>query len=55
MKKLLDLKKVFNNLELEGQGKGIIMGVTRLLLLNFGSFTPYRPKRAKHFEGECTY
>ena len=33
MKKLGDLKKVFSNLELEGQGRGIIMGVTRLLLL----------------------
>ena len=33
MKKLWDLKKVFSNLELEGQGRGIIMGVTRLLLL----------------------
>ena len=32
MKKLWDLKKVFSNLELEGQGGGIIMGVTRLLL-----------------------
>ena len=28
MKKLWDLKKVFSNLELEGQGRGIIMGVT---------------------------
>ena len=33
MKKLWDLKNVFSNLELEGQGPGIIMGVTRLLLL----------------------
>ena len=33
MKKLWDLKNVFSNLELEGQGHGIIMGVTRLLLL----------------------
>ena len=31
--KVLDLKKVFSNLEPEGQGRGIIMGVTRLLLL----------------------
>ena len=30
MKKLLDLKKVFSNLEPEGRGRGIIMGVTRL-------------------------
>ena len=33
MKKLWDLKKLFSNLEPEGQGQGIIMGVTRLLLL----------------------
>ena len=33
MKKLCDLKNVFANLELEGQGRGIIMGVTLLLLL----------------------
>ena len=33
MKKLWDLKKGFSNLELEGQRHGIIMGVTRLLLL----------------------
>ena len=33
MKKLLELKKVLSNLELEGQGRGIIMGVT---------FIPYR-------------
>ena len=33
MKKLRDLKKVLSNLEAEGQGRGFIMGVTRLLLL----------------------
>ena len=33
MKKLWDLKIVFSNLELKGQGRSIIMGVTRLLLL----------------------
>ena len=33
MKKLWDLKKLFGNLEPEGQGRGIIMGVTRLFLL----------------------
>ena len=33
MKKLWDLKKVFSNLEPEGQGRGIVIGVTRLLLL----------------------
>ena len=30
---ILNLEKVFSNLEPEGQGGGIIMGVTRLLLL----------------------
>ena len=33
MKKLLDLKKVLSNLELEGQGRGIIMRVTLPLFL----------------------
>ena len=33
MKKLRDLKKGLSKLEVEGQGRGIIMGVTRLLLL----------------------
>ena len=33
MKKLRDYKKILSNLELEGQGRGIIMGVTCLLLL----------------------
>ena len=42
MKNFWDLKKVFTNLEPEGQGRGIIMGVTRLLLLK-GHFTTYRP------------
>ena len=32
-KKLLDLEKVLSYLELEGQGRGIIMEVTRSLLL----------------------
>ena len=32
-KNFLNLKKGFSNLEPEGQGPGIIMGVTRLLLL----------------------
>ena len=36
MKKLLDLKKVLSDLELEQQGRGIIMEVTRPILL--GSF-----------------
>ena len=33
MKNFWDLKKVFTNLEPEGQGRGIIMGVTRLFIL----------------------
>jgi hypothetical protein len=33
MKKLLDLKMDLSYLELEGQGRGIIMEVTRPLLL----------------------
>ena len=33
MKIVLDLEIAFSYLELEGQGRGIIMGVTRLLLL----------------------
>ena len=33
MKNLRDLKKVLSNLEMEGQGCGIIIGVTHLLLL----------------------
>ena len=41
MKKISDLKKVFINLELEGEGHSIIMGVTRLILL--GPFSTYRP------------
>ena len=41
MKELLDLKKVFSNLDPERQGRGIIMGVTAYFPL--GPFTPYRP------------
>ena len=48
MKKLLDLKKVFNNLELEGQGRGIIMGVTCLLLL--GQFYTIQTKTNKKIQ-----
>ena len=51
MKKLWDLKKGFSNLELEGHGWGIIMGVTRLLLL--GTFYNIQTKRDQHFDGEC--
>ena len=50
MKKLWDLeKKVLSNLELEGQGRGIIMRVTRLLLL--GPFYTIQTKRDQTF---CT-
>ena len=51
MKKIWDLKKGFSNLELEGQGRGIIMGVTRLLLL--GPFYTIQTKRAQTFWQEC--
>ena len=47
MKKLWDLKKVFSNLELEGQGRGIIMGVARLLLL--GPFYTIQTKKDQTF------
>ena len=47
MKKLWDLKKGFSNLELEGQGQGIIMGVTHLLLL--GPFYTIHTKTDKTF------
>ena len=43
MKKLRDFKKGFINLELEGQGRGIIMGLTSLLLL--GLFYTIQTKR----------
>ena len=47
MKKLWDLKKLFSNLEPEGQGRGIIIGVTRLLLL--GLFYTIQTKRDQTF------
>ena len=47
MKKFWDLKKGFSNLELEEQGWGIIMGVTRLLLL--GPFYTIQTKRDQTF------
>ena len=47
MKKLWDLKKVFSNLELEGQGRCIIRGVTGLLLL--GPFYTIQTKRDQTF------
>ena len=51
MKKLWDLKKVFSNLEPEGQGRGIIMGVTRLLLL--GSFYTIQTNFMYFFAHDC--
>ena len=55
MKKLWDLKNIFSNLELEGQG----------LCHHHRSDTPISarailhhtdlPKRTKHFDGECTF
>ena len=49
MKKLWDLKKVFSNLEPEGGGRGIIMGVTRLRLL--GPFYTIQTQKAQTFLG----
>ena len=51
MKKLWDLKKGFTNLELEGQGCGIIMGVTRLLLL--GHFYSIQTNFMYFFAHDC--
>ena len=45
--KVLDLKKVSSNLEPEGQGRGIIMGVTCLLLL--GPFYTIQTKTDQTF------
>ena len=47
MKKLWDLKKGFSNLKLEEHGQGIIMGVTRLLLL--GPFYTIQTKTDQTF------
>ena len=52
MKKLWDFKKGFSNLELEGQGHGIIMGVTRLLLL--GPFYSIQTNFLYFFAHDCT-
>ena len=51
MKKLWDLKNVFSNLELEGQGRGIIMGVTGLLLL--GPFYSIQTNFMYFFAHDC--
>ena len=45
--KIMRFKKGFSNLELEGQGRGIIMGVTRLLLQ--GLFYTIQTKRDQTF------
>ena len=45
-------KKVFSNLELEGQGHGIIMEVTRLLLL--GPFYTIQTNFMYFFAHDCT-
>ena len=47
MKKIWDLKKVFSNLELEGQGRGIIIEVTHLLLI--GPFYTIQTKKDQTF------
>jgi hypothetical protein len=48
--KITRFKKVLSFLELEGQGLGIIMGVTRLLFLG-----PWNKisKMTKYFFGDC--
>ena len=51
MKKLSDLKKVLSNLEPEGQGRGIIMGVTRLILL--GQFYTIQNNFMYFFAHDC--
>ena len=53
MKKLWDLKKVLSYLELEGQGRGIIMGVTRPLLLG-PFYYVFSLCHTKHFRCQCT-
>ena len=53
MKKSWDLKRVFSNLEPEEQGHGIIMGVTRLLLL--GLFYTIQTNFMYFFAHDCTY
>ena len=52
MKKLWDLNKVLSNLEAEEQGRGIIMGVTRLLLL--GPFMYWNQQTADYSTHHCT-
>ena len=47
--KFLNLKKGFSNLEPEGGGRGIIMGVTRLLLLE--PFYTIQTQKAQTFLG----
>ena len=51
MKKIWDLKKVFCNLEPEGQGRGIIMRVTCLLLL--GPFYTIQTNFMYFFAHDC--
>ena len=52
MKKLWELKNVLSNLEEEGQGQGIIMGVTRLLLL--GPFYTIQSNFMYFFAHDCS-
>ena len=51
MKKSCNLKELLSNLELEGQGRGIIMGVTRLLLLEL--FYTIQSKFMYYFAHDC--
>ena len=45
-------KKAFSNVELEGQGRGIIMGITRLLLL--GPFYTIQSKFMYYSAHNCS-
>ena len=54
MKKLWDLKKVLSYLELEGQGHGIIMEVTRPLLLGPFYILGKMAYHTKQIRRQCT-
>ena len=55
MKKLLDLKNDLSYLELEGQGQGIIMEVTRPLLLGPFYLVYVMACEPKHIGHQCMY
>ena len=53
MKKLQDLKKVLSYLELEGQGRGIIMEVKRPLLLGRKMASSKMAHHTKQIRRQC--